>query len=264
MTVSVTLVILFIGVGIIAATIMGIAATSKRFRKSRLLHCQRFESRQSRIPIDVEMDAPDLQETTTQTNGYFDIPARAATADHPPVYVVEDLEHPPPIYEAVYSVPERPTVQELKRLRTCLEILKRQHPTVDTTSYDVVIRQASISSLQSWILKLETLRQSLPRETSIARSTIRMFRSASSDGESPTEEVSPMPVRRSAGIHRPGLRQRETGWAGVGQPREVRPLLDPVENTLSLYVPDEESEEEGRFDMLRRQAIERRMRAMEI
>ncbi|CEJ82992.1 hypothetical protein VHEMI03028 [[Torrubiella] hemipterigena] len=265
MAVSVTLVIFFIGVAIVAVTIMGIAATSKRVRQSRLLHRQRFESGASRIPIDVEMDAPDVNQPRDQSQGgYFDIPTRATVGEHPPIYVVEDMEHPPPIYEAVYSVPERPTVQELTRLRTCLETLKRQPPTVDTTSYDVAIRQASISSLQSWIMKLETLRQSLPRESSFARSTIRMFTS-SSDSDSPTEEVSVARIRPSAGLHRLGMRQRETGWVGVGQPREVRPPLDPIENTLSLYIPDEESEEEERrFDILRRQAMERRMRAMAV
>lgn len=213
-----------LGSAVVGAAALGVYYTSRHQRASRLLHRHRFESGVSRQPVpfdlDVEMSAEALEERRRR---YMDIPFRNA-GEHPPVYCVEDMELAPPAYEPQLARIHKPTIQELSRLRICLETLKRQPSTVDTTAFDVAIRRASIENLQSWITKLETIRQSSSSSIQNAVGhTIRMV-----SGPEVTVQPSNTDIRRQ----RLGMRQRETGWVGVGQPREVRPRLDPITNTL--------------------------------
>lgn len=212
-----------LGFAVVGAACLGMYYTSRYQRASRQLHRRRFESGVSRQPVsfdfDVEMSAEALEERRRR---YTDLPYRNV-GEHPPVYCVDDMELPPPAYEPQLARIHKPTIQELSRLRICLETLKRQPPTVDTTAFDVAIRRASIDSLESWIKKLETIRQSSSTLQGTIGNTIRMVTSP---------EVTVQPSNTDMRRFRPGMRQRETGWIGVGQPREVRPRLDPITNTL--------------------------------
>lgn len=131
---------------------------------------------------------------------------------HPPVYCVEDLEIPPPAYRSSHE--RRPSMQELYNLKIRLERLKRMRASAEASAYDLIIREDEIRHLTAWIRKLEGLRHEL---------SVRMVSEDEQDDDVCLEQVD-----RS----RPMVIQRETGWVGIGLPREVRPRLDERENTL--------------------------------
>lgn len=139
-------------------------------------------------------------------------PTRETMDQHPPVYCVEDLEIPPPAYRSSHE--RRPSMQELYNLKIRLERLKRMRAGAETSAYDLIIRQDEIRHLTEWIRKLEGLRHEL---------SVRMVSEDEQDDDVCLEQVD-----RS----RPMVVQRETGWVGIGLPREVRPRLDERENTL--------------------------------
>lgn len=163
---------------------------------------------------------------------------------HPPVYCVDDLQYPPPTYEAVFTRTTVPTQHEMHLLRKRLEKLKRRQRREAANSTDTGIRQSNatrscetairdseIRCLQQWIERLDTLRDDeeadegmMTRRTSSFhhphRSTVRLVHSQSEPAVLPTRIVTI---------------QRETGWINCGIPREVAPpySVPPPSPTLA-------------------------------
>lgn len=234
---------LLVGVGIIGCAILGMYFTSRHMHQSQILHRQRLELDMSRSHnrYDMEMGAQYVsrgrqQDTTT-------------TIQHPPVYCIEDMGDPPPMYEAVFSRPKRPSSQEVSHLKRCLANLRKQKLTPETSAYDMAIREAEITSLKIWIEKLEKIRRCSDSDLYQLLPTIRLIGSSSAAAAC---------INISPGIN-PSTQvvQRETGWIGVGLPREVRPTFEDMARIVAIQAAQEEAADEARFDLLRREAIGR-------
>lgn len=137
---------------------------------------------------------------------------------HPPVYCVEDLEVPPPAYRPA-DHQRRPSGQELRTLNMRLRELKREISSCSNV-YDAAICQNEIQHLTEWIRKLEAF--------SRLESSVRVV----PDGQDEDDDDNDHFNRTSRRHRHRIIIQRETGWIGIGLPREVRPILDEFENTL--------------------------------
>lgn len=142
---------------------------------------------------------------------------------HPPVYCVEDLQQPPPAYQAIFSRATRPSPQEVGALRRRLEKLMRRRNTPNLDNRERAIRDSEISNLSEWIQRIEALRDCEGGHIR-RRPTLRLV-----GGGSEHQPRNSEPDR---------VLYREAGWVGVGLPREVRPPLD--ENGDLVYTDPEE------------------------
>ena len=163
-------------------------------------------------------------------------PVFSQIEQHPPVYCVEDLQEPPPAYQAIFSRATRPSPQELGTLRRHLEKLRRRRDVPDLDNCERAIRDSEISNLSEWIQRIEALRDSDDAHT-VSRPSLRLVGGGSE--------------HRPRNSESPRVFYQEAGWVGVGLPREVRPPLD--ENGVLAYIdPEEQQLEQLRQENLRR------------
>lgn len=216
-------------------------------------------------PADVEADAA----ATTMEIARRERPFLHGDPEqlHPPVYCVDDLECPPPSYQAVFSRNTAPTQQEMRTLHRRLEKLQQRRASAGTSSApgspsssaagssssssrsvsgvntnaatntpncDEAIRDSEIRCLRQWIDRLETLREEDDQPVFGTRRTMRVVSSRS--------EPAALPARAATV-------QRETGWVGCGLPREILPPYQPPPS------PSLSESMEIRFGELREQVL---------
>ncbi|KAK3179926.1 hypothetical protein K4F52_008669 [Lecanicillium sp. MT-2017a] len=209
------------GIAVLTAAASAVFCTYRHQYKKKLYSLGRDEP--SRLEMGQTDDAPPMLPPIEQ---------------HPPVYCVEDLHEPPPAYQAVFSRGSRPSPQELSALRRRMEKLKRRINNPRLDDCERAIRSSEISNLSEWIQRIEALRD---------------CEAAAMESQQPTT----LRMVGGSAEHRPRHSEharvlyRETGWVGVGLPREIRPPLDENGDLIN------EEFEEHRFDQLRQEALRR-------
>ncbi|KAK5993065.1 hypothetical protein PT974_06493 [Cladobotryum mycophilum] len=111
-------------------------------------------------------------------------------AVHPPVYCVEDLEVPPPVYQRSRRSP--PSDAELRTLREQLETLKHMRMS-HFEPLEKTLHAAEIASLDSWIKYLENL-----MERRAARLAARAAATAKAEAEAEAKAAAEAKARAKA------------------------------------------------------------------
>ncbi len=208
------------GIAVLTAIFSAVFCTFRHQYRKKLFSFDRHEP--SRLEMGEAEDAP---------------PVLPPIERHPPVYCVEDLQEPPPAYQAVFSRGSRPSPQELSALRRRMEKLKRRMNNPSLDNCERAIRSSEMSNLSEWIQRIEALRACEAATLDSPPPTLRM--------------VGGHTEHRPRNSEHARVLYRETGWVGVGLPREIRPPLDENGELAN------EELEERRFDQLRQDALRR-------
>ncbi|KAJ3495602.1 hypothetical protein NLG97_g3282 [Lecanicillium saksenae] len=155
---------------------------------------------------------------------------------HPPVYCIDDIDCPPPSYQAVFTRPHAPSHREMRILRRRLEKLQRRRGS-DTANDvpatpEMAIRDSEIRCLTQWIERLEMLREEEGEQDAgrlfSPHQTLRLVHSESQPVTLPTRSATMRGAPAIPGSTRLQRSATEPGLVQFARSRDVEPPPTPT------------------------------------